>query len=179
MTVSAKMLRHFSIGFLSFWTACCSLALADEYTDKRLTESALQETRSILSRELLGHYDTVDLAVQKIEDLRNRISLNHDYGLVKVTLTFSTKRNTTKHPNLNREMFESGNVMCQGRLYLHCGVPVGHVFEGKLEILLAVDSEGSWRAVSPHCRSRRQYSLDGYLVLDGRKKEGYVLFPTQ
>jgi hypothetical protein len=146
------------------------LALADELIDKKITESALQETRSILSRELLGHYDIADLAVQKIEDLRNHISLGHDYGLVKVTLTFSTKRNTTKHPNLNPQMFEPGNAMCRGWLYLHCGVPVGHVFEGKLEVLLAVDSAGSWRAVSPNWRSRRQYSLDGYVLLEGRKK---------
>jgi hypothetical protein len=130
-------------------------------------------------RELWGHYDIINLAVLKIEDLRGRISLGHGYGLVKVTLTFSAKRNTTKHPNLNRDMFEPGNAMCQGWLYLHCGVPVGHVFDGKLEVLLAVDRNGSWRAVSPSWRSRSEYSLHGYLLLEGREKEGYVLFPKQ
>jgi hypothetical protein len=115
----------------------------------------------------------------KIEALQDRIQLRHDYGLVTVTLTFATRRNTTKHPNLNRDMFEPGNATCQGWLYLHCGVPVGHVFDGTLRLLLAVDREGSWRAVSPHWRSRREYSLHGYLLLEGREKEGYVLFPKQ
>ena len=173
------MLRRFSIDFLSFCTVYCSSALADDNTDKQITESALRETRDIISRELFGHYDITNLAVVKIEALQSRIQLGHDYGLVTVTLTFSTKRNTTKHPNLSPEMFEPGNAMCQGWLYLHCGVPVGHVFDGNLQVLLAVARDGSWRAVSPYWRSRREYSLHGYLLLEGRQKEGYVLFPKQ
>ena len=152
-------------------------ALADEQTDKRITEPALREARDIVSRELFGHYDLTGLAVVSSEDLRGRVSPGLDYGLVKVTLAFSASRNTTKHPSLNPDMFEPGSAMCQGWLYLHCGVPTGHVFEGKLQLLLAVDRDGSWRAVSPHWRSRRRYSLDGYLLLEGRRKEGYVLFP--
>jgi len=155
------------------------LAHADEHVEKLITESALHEARGILSRELLGHYDISDLAVQKSEDFPALTSFGHDYGLVKVTLAFATKRNATKHLNLNRDMFEPGSAMCQGWLYLHCGVPVGHVFEGKLELLLALDGDGSWRAVSPHWRSRRKYSLHGYLLLDGRDEEGYVLFPKK
>ena len=173
------MLRHTFTVLLSFWAVCCTSALADEHTDKKITESALRETRDIISRELFGHYDLTNLAVLRIKDLRGRVSLGHDYGLVKGTLEFSAKRNTTKHPTLNPNMFEPGNAMCQGWLYLHCGIPIGHVFEGKLELLLAVDRDGSWRAVSPHWRSRRQYPLHGYLLLEGREKEGYVLFPKQ
>jgi hypothetical protein len=94
-------------------------------------------------------------------------------------MEFSAKRNTTKHPTLNPNTFEPGNAMCRGWLYLHCGVPIGHVFQGKLELLLAVDRDGSWRAVSPHWRSRRPYPLHGYLLLEGREEEGYVLFPKQ
>jgi hypothetical protein len=126
------MLRYTFIVFLSFWAGCCTSALADENTDKKISESALRETRDIISSELFGHYDLTNLAVLKIEDLQGRVSLRHDYGLVIVTLVFSAKRNTTKHPTLNPDMFEPGNVMCQGWLYLHCGVPIGHVFEGKL-----------------------------------------------
>lgn len=173
------MLKHLSILFLSFFTLHGSSALAEENTDRKITAAALRETRDIISRELFGHYDATTLAVLRIEHLPDRMSLGHDYGLVKVILEFWATRNTTKSPNLNPNVFEPGNAMCQGWLYLHCGVPVGHVFEGKLQILLAVDRNGEWRAVSPNWRSRRQYSLDGYLVLDGRKKEGYVLFPTQ
>lgn len=173
------MLRHTSIVFLSLWAACCASALADENTDKNITASALRETRHIISRELFGHYDLTNLAVLKIEDLQGGLSLRHDYGLVKIALEFSAKRNTTKHPSLNPNMFEPGSAMCQGWLYLHCGTPIGHVFQGKLELLLAVDGDGSWRAVSPHWRSRRRYPLHGYLLLEGREEEGYVLFPKQ
>jgi hypothetical protein len=126
------MLRHFSIVFSIFCTVCGPSALADERSEKTLTESALRETRDIISSELFGHYDVTDLVVVKLEGLQERASLGHDYGLMRVTLKFSTKRNTTKYPNLNRDMFEPGNAMCQGWLYLHCGVPSGHVFDGTL-----------------------------------------------
>lgn len=173
------MLRRLAIVFLSFCTVFCPSALADDNTDKQIAEAALRETRDIISRELLGHYDITNLAVLKIEALPGRVHLGHDYGLVTVTLAFSTKRNATKHPNLNPKMFEPGNAMCQGWLYLHCGVAVGHVFDGRLQLLLAVDQVGTWRAVWPNWRSRREYSLQGYLLLEGREKEGYVLFPRQ
>lgn len=169
------MLRLVSAICLSLWTACCSAALADEYTDRKIAESALRETRDTISRELFGHYDIAELQVLKIEDLRGRIASDRDYGLVRVALKFSAIRNATRSPSLNPNVFEPGK--CWGWLYLHCGVPLGHVFDGKLEVLLAVDKDGSWRAVSPHWRSRRQYSLDGYLLLEGREKEGYVLSP--
>jgi hypothetical protein len=113
----------------------CSSALAGDNTDKQIIESALRETRDIISRELFGHYDITNLAVVKIEALQGRIQLGHDYGLVTVTLTFAAKRNTTKHPNLNPDMFEPASAMCQGWLYLHCGVPAGHVFDGTLRLL--------------------------------------------
>jgi hypothetical protein len=175
------MLRQITIFLLSFLTVHCSSALAAgaENTDRMITEAALRQSRDLIYRELLRHYDLSHLEVVKIEDLRDRISLDKDYGLAKVTLEFSSKRNTTKDSTLNPKMFEPGNAMCRGWLYLHCGVPVGHVFEGTMQILLAVDRNGGWRVVSPNWRSRRQYSLDGYLVLEGRKKEGYVIFPTQ
>jgi hypothetical protein len=48
-----------------------------------------------------------------------------------------------------------------------------------LELLPAADRDGSWRTVSPHWRSRRPYPLRGYLRLEGREEEGYVLFPKQ
>ena len=160
-------------------TGYSSFALADETTDRQISESALRETRDIISRELFAHYDIMSLVVLKIEALQDRIHRGRDYGLVTVTLRFSTKRNATKHPSLNADMFEPGNAMCQGWLYLHCGVAVGRVFDGNLQALLAVDRDGSWRAVSPHWRSRREYALEGYLLLEGREKEGYVLFPKQ
>jgi|ERR1700730_2552898 len=171
------MVRHTSIAFLTLWAVCCASAIAEENTDKKITESALRDAREIMSSELFGHYDLSKLTLLKIEDLRGHVSLGHDYGLVKATLEFSAKRNTTKHPTLNPSMFEPGSVMCQDWLYLHCGVSSGHVFEGTLELLLAVDRDGSWKTVSPHWRSRRQYPLDGYLIFEGREKEGYVLFP--
>lgn len=161
------------------WMLCSCPALADADADRKIAESALRETRGIISRELFGHYDITALQVLGAEDLRGRVSPQRDYGMARVTLKFAATRNATRSPSLNPAMFEPGSAMCQDWLYLHCGVPVGHVFEGKLEVLMAVDKDGAWRAVSPHWRSRRQYSLDGYLLLEGREKEGYVLFPKR
>lgn len=171
------MTRYTLIAFLSFWTACSTSAAAQEAAERKIGEAALREAREIMALELFGHYDIGILALLAIDDLRSRVSLGRDYGLASVTLTFSARRNGTKHPSLNPVMFEPGSAMCQDWLYLHCGVPVGHVFEGKIQLLLAVDGDGTWRAVSPHWRSRRQYALDGYLLLEGREPGGYVAFP--
>jgi hypothetical protein len=167
------------IGLLLTSMACCSGARADDYTHRQLAESALREGQEIIASELLGHYDIASLVVEKIEPLQSRAHFAHDYGLATVTLAFSTKRNATRHPNLNPAMFEPGSPMCRDWLYLHCGVPAGYVFEGHLELLLSADRTGAWRAVSPHWRSRREYPLHGYLLLDGREREGYVVFPKQ
>ena len=161
------------------WALSGLVALADDDADRKIAESALPEARAILAQELLGHYDLVRLTVERIEELPERRALGHDYGLASVTLAFSTRRNATRHPGRNPTMFEPGSAMCQRWLYLHCGVPVGHVFEGRMELVLALDGQGSWRAVSPHWRSRRQYPLDGYLLLNGREPDGYVGFPQQ
>ena len=169
------MLCHFSVVVLVISTAYFSSALADDHTYKQITESALREARELISSELFGHYDITNLEVRKTEVLQSRAQLGHDYGLATATLTFSTKRNETRHPNLNPAMFEPGSSMCKDWLYLHCGVPVGHVFDGILQLLLAADRNGSWRVVSPHWRSRREYALHGYLLLEGREKEGYVI----
>ena len=152
------MLRHPCVVFLVFWTVCCSLAFADDHIDRKITEAALQETREIILNEMFGHYDVTDLVVLRMDGLQGRISLGHDYALMRITLKFSTKRNATKYPHLHRDMFEHGNERCQGWLYLHCGVPFGHVFEGKFEVLMAGNRDGSWRVVSPSWRSRRALS---------------------
>ncbi len=179
-------MRSFLLATAIFLWVCGSLALlareVPEFPDheiRKFSEIAERAAREILSQELFGHYDLVSLSVLSVEGLRKQLAGEPDYGLVKVMVNFSSKRNTRRHPSLHLDMFVSGSSMCRGWLYLHCGVPVGHVFEGKLQILLASDRNGEWRAVSPNWRSRREYSLDGYLVLDGRKKEGYVLFPAQ
>jgi hypothetical protein len=159
----------------SLATVWVSPARADEATDRKIADAALRESRDLVARDLFGHYDLTELEVLRVEDLRGRVSAERDYGLVRITLRFAAKRNATRNPGQSPEVFEQGP--CTGWLYLHCGVPLGHVFAGRLEVLLAVDPDGAWRAVSPHWRSRRQYSLDGYLLLEGRDKEGYVLPP--
>jgi hypothetical protein len=156
---------------------CWPPARADDALDGKIAEAALREARGVLSRELLGHYDVVDLALLRVQAAAGRISPDRAYGLVTAVITFSTRRNATRHPGLNPTMFEAGSAMCRGWLYLHCGVPARYVFEGRLELLLALDAEGSWRAVPPRWRSRSEYPLQGYLLLEGRAKEGYVLFP--
>ena len=170
--VSAQeMLRPTAIIAAIFCIVCCSSTNANERVPLNVAEYALQETRDILSRELFGHYDITELEVLKLND---RVVLDvRDYGLAKVTLRFSAKRNAKS--TLNPSLLEPGG--CLASLYLHCGVAAGHVFAGKLEVLLAIDREGVWRAVDPNWRSRRQYPLSGYLLLEGRKKEGYVVPP--
>jgi len=73
----------------------------------------LREARDIIASELFGHYDLTQLAVLKSEEVPGRVSLGQDYGLVKATLEFSAKRNTTRHPTLNPRMFEPESAMCQ------------------------------------------------------------------
>jgi hypothetical protein len=163
---------------VSSWLAGPSAVLANDQAHQKIAEAALRETRDIISRDLFGHYDAGELAVLTVEDLHGRLTAERDYGLMRVTLRFSATRNATRSPSLSPQVFEAGGP-CEGWLYLHCGVPIGHVFEGKLELLLAHDREGTWRAVSPHWRSRIPYSLEGYLLLEGRDKEGYVLFPKK
>lgn len=160
----------------------CALAAAAipvRSEDGNVTDAALAEARDILSRELFTHYNVVALRVLKVDDLRHALQTERRYGLVKATLEFSARGNHSRSPSFNPSMFDPGHSMCQGWLYLHCGVPAGHVFEGKLELLLARDRNGAWKAVAPHWQSRVQYPLYGYLLLEGREMEGYVLFPPQ
>lgn len=158
----------------------CALAAAAgpvRSDDRKITEAASVETRDILSRELFAHYDVVALRVLTIEDLRHAMRAERRYGLARATVEFSARRNRSRSSSFSPSMFEPGHPMCQGGLYLHCGVPAGHVFEGRLELLLALDRNGAWKAVAPLWQSRVQYPLHGYLILEGREKEGYVLFP--
>lgn len=157
---------------LHLWVAGASSALAEGATHQKIAEIAVREARDIIARDLFGHYDVTELEVLNVGDLRHRIP-ERDYGLLRVTLRFSATRNATRSPSLSAAVYEPGR--CWAALYLHCGVAPGHVFAGRLELLLAVDTDGAWRAVSPHWRSRRQYPLDGYLLLDGRAREGYVV----
>jgi hypothetical protein len=177
MEGNAEMIKRWLL--LAGLAACCLSALADENTERKIAESALREMRGIISRGLFGHYDITELQVLKIEELRDVVSSKRDHGLASVRLKFAATRNATRSPNLNPAMFEPGSAMCQDWLYLHCGVPPGHVFEGKLEVLLALGKDGAWRAVPPRSRSRSRYPLDGYLLLEGREKEGYVVFPKR
>jgi len=137
------LLGRIALVFIIYCTAYGSSALADEATERRIAESALREGRDIISSELFGHYDLAELVVRKVEAFPDRNRRGPDHGLMTVTLGFSSRRNTTKHASLNPAMFEPGNAMCQGWLYLHCGVAVGHVFDGRLQILLAVDRAGT------------------------------------
>lgn len=171
-------MRLFPILVLGSWVVTwCSPAVADVLTGDKLAEAARREARGILSQEMFGHYDVTRLELLKVEEVDGLRRFGKDYGLVKAILEFSATRNATRSPGLNPDMFEPGSEMCQGWLVLHCGVPAGHVFEGTLEVLLAFDRDATWRAVSPHWRSRREYPLHGYLLPEGNEKEGYLPFP--
>ena len=147
---------------------------------KILSENAEREARRILSQDLFGHYDIVSLQVLNVEGVGRQ--LGRDYGLAKVTLEFSTRRNATQNPSLSPTAFEAGGCTpanVPAWFYLHCGVPTGHVFDGEMELLLVVEKSDRWTVVSPNWRTLLSYPLQGYLLLEGKPKEGYVLFPGQ
>jgi hypothetical protein len=66
-------------------------------------------------------------------------------------------------------------------LYIYCGVPEGHIFEGEIELFAVMTSIGTaekgYALICSNCKRRSNYMLDGYLVLGDRKKEGYVWPP--
>ena len=148
---------------------------------KTLSENAVREAGRIISQDLDGHYDIVSLQVLNVEGVGRQ--LERDYGLAKVTLEFSTRRNATRNPSLSPDAFEAGGctpAKVPTWFYLHCGVPTGHVFDGEMELLLVVgEKPDRWTAVSPNWRTLLSYPLQGYLLLKGKQKEGYVLFPEQ
>jgi len=147
---------------------------------KTLSENAAREAGRILSQDLYGHYDIVSLQVLNVEGVGRQ--LGRDYGLAKVTLEFSAKRNATRNPSLSPAAFEEGGCTpaeVPAWFYLHCGVLTGHVFDGEMELLLVFEKSDRWTAVSPNWRSLLSYPLQGYLLLEGKQKEGYVLFPGQ
>ena len=158
--------------------ACC-LALGSLAAGDPVADAALRDAREIIASELFGHYDLTSLSVLSVEPAKVQDGASGDYGLMNVVLAFSAKRNETRSSSMNPAMFEPGSDMCVDWLYLHCGVPAGHVFDGKIQLVLASDRSGAWRAVPAHTRSRARYSLDGYLLLEERSKEGYVVFPTK
>ena len=147
---------------------------------KTLSENADREARRIISQDLYGHYDIVSLQVLNVEAVGQQ--LGRDYGLAKVTLEFSTQRNASRNPGLSPAAFEAGGCTPEkvpAWFYLHCGVPAGHVFDGEMELLLVVEKADRWTAVSPNWRTLVSYPLQGYLILEGKQKEGYVWFPEQ
>ena len=161
-----------------------SMAAAQQFWSgeiETLSANAEREARRILSEDLYGHYDVVRLQVLNIEGVGRQ--LGRDYGLAKVALEFSTKRNATRNPSLSPSAFEEGGctpAKVPAWFYLHCGVPAGHVFDGEMELLLVVSEKpDQWTAVSPNWRTLQSYPLQGYLLLEGKQEEGYVLFPGQ
>jgi hypothetical protein len=78
--------------YLALSTAYASSAFANDDASKQIAEAAQREAREIISSELFGHYDVIDLAVLRIELEGRRPERPHDYGLATVTIAFSTKR---------------------------------------------------------------------------------------
>ena len=139
----------------------------------------MPEGQEIVASELFGHYDIASLVVEKIEPLQSRAHFAHDYGLATVTPAFSTKRNATRHPNLNPAMFELGSPMCRDWLYLHCGVPAGYVFEGHLELLLAADGQGMESRLAPVGGREGNILSTAICFSMGENGREYVVFPRQ
>lgn len=171
------MIKHFIVAIL-FLSHCFQPVVYagqfDEARIKMLSAQAEREAKETILNGLFGHYDIVTLKVLKIEG----VALGRDYPVAKAILSFSTKRNTSRHPSLNRAMFEPGNctsTKVPEWFYLHCGVPTGYVFNGKLELLLVRTEGTEWRALSPNWRAIISSPLQGYLI----EKEGPIVFSEE
>lgn len=177
------MKRRVILPFASLLLYFAPLAAAQQFWSgeiETLSQNAEREARRIISQDLYGHYDIVRLLVLNVEGVGRQ--LGRDYGLAKVTLEFSTKRNATRNSSLSPAAFEKGGctpAKVPAWFYLHCGVPTGHVFDGEMELLLVIEKADRWTAVSPNWRTLLSYPLQGYLLLEGKQKEGYVSFPEQ
>ena len=178
------MKRHIVLPLVALMICLGPMAAAQQLWSgemETLSENAEREARRILSQDLFGHYDIVRIQVLNVEGVGRQ--LGRDYGLVKVALEFSTRRNGTRNPSLSPAAFEAGGctpAKVPTWFYLHCGVPAGHVFDGEMELLLVVGGNPDrWTAVSPNWRTLQSYPLQGYLILEGKQKEGYVLFPGE
>ena len=55
--------------------------------------------------------------------------------------------------------------------------PEGREYSGKIEVDMAYTADG-WKVLSKNVRNLREYVLSGYLLLEGKPKEGYVLPPN-
>jgi hypothetical protein len=152
-----------------------TLAIAqDAASDEAFLETAKTQARQLLDQELLGHYDVADVAVVVVEEHTGAWGgYRNGYGLRTVTVEFVTLRNSHWSPQLNRRVLcdEPGSaphlLLCR---------PSGHRFSGTMTVDLAFTIAG-WQVLSRNFRNRRQFPLSGYLELDGKKKEGYVLSP--
>ncbi len=141
-----------------------------------------QEATKLLDQNLWGDYDIEKIVVSSVEEVSIH---NRDYPLFKAVISFSTKRNENRSKNmtwdgrttlLNQNLYDDSDLCSRvNHLFLHCGVETGHIFEGDLELLL-VQTGDNWQVLNPNWRRKTTYPLEGYLLMDGKNKEDYVLF---
>ena len=159
---------------------------ADQPSDEMIT----REVRKLIEDALWHDYDIDKIQIQEIQEAHDVLSsrFKKDYGLVKVLVKFSAIRNENRSAyvredgktfSLNKQFYEDYESCKKlNHLYLHCGVKKGYVFEGSLNILMATTRKG-WKILSDGWRRLSSYPLQGYLLMDGREKEGYVWFPNE
>lgn len=158
---------------------------ASSQTSGPSQEMVKQEAQKLLEKSLWGDYDIDKVQIQTIEDLS---ILGRDYPLTKAVVSFSAKRNEHRSKYidqdgrtvaLNQNLYDDEGLCAKvNQLYLYCGVDTGHVFEGDLELLLVKTNQG-WEILNPNWRRKTSYPLEGYLIMEGKEKEGYVLFPKE
>ena len=176
-----------SIALLFFFT-CVNTAWSQP--DRPSEETIKQSVRDLIKKALWYDYDIEKIQIETVEEYHDtlRTLFKEDYGLVKVIVSFTSKRNENKSTytrddgkisSLNLELYKN-DALCStlNHLYLHCGVKKGYIFEGKLKILMAPTSRG-WEILDPQWRTLTSIPLQGYLILDGKQKEGYVWFPKK
>ncbi len=127
----------------------------------------------LIDSELFGHYDVRNISIVSVKDHTAEWGgYDNGYGLKKVVASFVATRNESWNKNLNRDMLKTS---CYA-LWLVCQ-PKGHRFEGKVEVDVAYTTQG-WIILSRNFRNRSEFLLSNYLLLEGRRKEGYVTAPS-
>lgn len=144
------------------------IALADDGREA----AAEKEITKLIDDGLLGHYEVELVSVLGIKDRTGEWGgFKNGYGLITVTARFVAVRNARWSEHLNRTL--AAHCEEAGSVYVLCQ-PEGHEFSGNIEVDMAHTTDG-WKVLNRNSRNLREFVLSGYLLLEGRPEEGYVL----
>ena len=139
-------------------------------------DDAEREIRGLINQELMGHYNVSNISILEVKEQSAGWDESYNYyGIRTVVASFLAIRNEEWHASLNRDVLADN---CdKSSVWLLCR-PEGHRFEGKVKVDVVATVSG-WKILNRNFRNIREFVLSGYLLLEGRQKEGYVLSPIK